>query len=105
MVFGRGGACFIRSNVDNRILLVILAILVSLCSLESLDLAYYFDFLYCIRMKKILEQVSRTLIFYEIVKFHPFLPCYVDAEKRAGVSNSVQNLVLEACSNIFFPLG
>ena len=55
------------------------------------------------RVKKILEQLSRTPFFtgFEITAlFH----CYIAWKKRAGFSNPVKNRVLESCSNIFFPL-
>ena len=35
------------------------------------------------------------------LKIPPFHPCYLAAEKKAGISNPVKNRVLERCSNIF----
>jgi len=42
--------------------------------------------------------------FLRYLKFPPFLPCYVAAEKRARISNLLKNRVLESCFNIFFTL-
>ena len=55
------------------------------------------------RGKKILEQLSRTRFFTELENPALF-PCYVAAEKRAGIPNHVKNRVLESFSNFFSPL-
>ena len=38
------------------------------------------------------------------LKIPPFIPCYVAAEKRAGILTPTNNHGLESCSNIFFPI-
>ena len=42
--------------------------------------------------------------FLRDLKIPPIFPCYVEAEKRSGISNPVINRFLESCSNIVFTL-